>query len=362
MAILNKGTTYASGDNVTAANINALVDSATFKTGSNEATDNSTLQVHSDGYLMVKDGGISSSKLAAGAVDATSIGSGVITSTQLATNSVTSSQIASSAVTSAKIADSAVSTAKIADDAITAAKISDSDSLFSVNDSTNAIGIGGNVTISKDSSGTENNITVTNLNGSPGESRLVFSSPNASISSCIFGFQPNPGQISITISDGSGGFKSMAFNSVGKLSVPGDLGVIGALSKGSGSFKIDHPLKPESHHLVHSFLEGPQADLLYRGKVDLVNGSALVDIDSSAGMSDGTFVRLCANVQCFTSNESSFSSVKGTVANNKLTIESEDSNSTDTISWMVVGERQDDHMKETDWTDSDGKVIVEPAK
>ena len=124
MAILNKGTTYASGDNVTAANINALVDSATFKTGSNEATDNSTLQVHSDGYLMVKDGGISSSKLAAGAVDATSIGSGAITSTQLATNSVTSSQIASSAVTSTKIADNA----------ITSAKISDTDTQFLVDD------------------------------------------------------------------------------------------------------------------------------------------------------------------------------------------------------------------------------------
>mgnify|MGYP003646954251 CR=1 FL=1 len=124
MAILNKGTTYASGDNVTAANINALVDSATFKTGSNEATDNSTLQVHSDGYLMVKDGGISSSKLAAGAVDATSIGSGAITSTQLATNSVTSSQIASSDVTESKIAANAIS----------ASKISDTDAQFLVDD------------------------------------------------------------------------------------------------------------------------------------------------------------------------------------------------------------------------------------
>jgi hypothetical protein len=36
--------------------------------------------------------------------------------------------------------------------------------------------------------------------------------------------------------------------------------IAGALSKGSGSFKIDHPLKPETHHLVHSFIEGPQAD------------------------------------------------------------------------------------------------------
>ena len=142
MAILNKGTTYASGDNVTAANLNTLVDSATFKTGSNEATDNSTLQVHSDGYLMVKDGGISSSKLAAGAVNATSIGSGAITSTQLASDSVTSSQIASNAVTSAEIADNAVTSAKLANNAVIATKISATDSTFNVDSGNGAVGIG----------------------------------------------------------------------------------------------------------------------------------------------------------------------------------------------------------------------------
>jgi hypothetical protein len=44
----------------------------------------------------------------------------------------------------------------------------------------------------------------------------------------------------------------------------------GALSKDSGSFKIDHPLKPETHHLVHSFIEGPQADNLYNGEDKLI--------------------------------------------------------------------------------------------
>ena len=31
---------------------------------------------------------------------------------------------------------------------------------------------------------------------------------------------------------------------------------------------------------------------------------------------------------------------------------------------MVIGERKDAHMlsEETDWTDSDGKVIIEPLK
>jgi hypothetical protein len=137
----------------------------------------------------------------------------------------------------------------------------------------------------------------------------------------------------------------------------------GSLSKGSGSFKIDHPLdsKKDTHHLIHSFIEGPQADNIYRGKVTLVDGSATVNIDSVSGMSEGTYVLLNTNTQCFTSNESGWTAVKGSVAGNILTIEAQESCS-DTISWMVVGERHDQHMLDTEWTDENGKVIVEPLK
>jgi len=61
----------------------------------------------------------------------------------------------------------------------------------------------------------------------------------------------------------------------------GDLEVVGALSKGSGSFKIDHPLThlKETHYLVHSFLESPGADLVYSGMIQLQNGKAAVNIE-----------------------------------------------------------------------------------
>lgn len=148
------------------------------------------------------------------------------------------------------------------------------------------------------------------------------------------------------------------------LAVTGALSCTGALSKGSGSFRITHPLPQlsETHQLVHSFIEGPKADLIYRGKVSLVNGAASVNIDSSAGMTEGTFVVLCRDVQCFTTNESDWTPVRGSVAGNVLTIEAQDNTSTASVSWMVIGERQDQHMYETDWTDDDGHVIVEPLK
>jgi hypothetical protein len=144
----------------------------------------------------------------------------------------------------------------------------------------------------------------------------------------------------------------------------GDVSITGALSKGSGSFKIDHPLpsKNSTHYLVHSFTESPQADLIYRGKVDLVNGTATVNIDTVAGMSEGTFVLLNRDIQCFTSNETGWTAVKGSVSGNTLTITAQDNTCDDTISWLVVGERQDQHMYDTSWTDENGKVIVEPLK
>ena len=144
----------------------------------------------------------------------------------------------------------------------------------------------------------------------------------------------------------------------------GNASFSGAVSKGSGSFLIEHPLdsKKDTHNLAHSFIEGPQADLIYRGKVVLSSGAATVNIDAAAGMTSGTFEALCTDVQCFTSNETGWTAVKGSVSGATLTIQAQDNSCTDTISWMVVGERKDKHMIDTDWTDSNGKVIVEPLK
>jgi len=161
---------------------------------------------------------------------------------------------------------------------------------------------------------------------------------------------------------------SLATNSVlatcATLDYAGNFSVVGALSKGSGSFKIDHPIPSmtDTHHLVHSFVEAPQADLYYRGKVALVDGKASVNIDQASGMTEGTFVLLCRDVQCFTSNETDWDAVRGFVSGNTLTIECQNQSSTAMVSWLVIGERQDKHMMDTDWTDKDGKVIVEPLK
>ena len=51
------------------------------------------------------------------------------------------------------------------------------------------------------------------------------------------------------------------------LYVNGDAHATGTLSKGGGSFKIDHPLDPAHKYLYHSFVESPDMKNVYDGTV-----------------------------------------------------------------------------------------------
>ena len=140
--------------------------------------------------------------------------------------------------------------------------------------------------------------------------------------------------------------------------------VPGTLSKSSGTFKIDHPLpeKQDTHNLVHSFIEGPRMDNIYRGHVHLVNGLAEINLDTQFNMTEGTFVALNRDISVFTTNEDDWDNVRGKVTGNILTIECQNTESTALISYLVIGERQDKHAKETYITDMDGRLITEPLK
>ena len=139
----------------------------------------------------------------------------------------------------------------------------------------------------------------------------------------------------------------------------------GALYKGSGTFRIPHPLKSEIEDepwdLCHSFIEGPQCDLIYRGKVALVGGQATVSMDTKYGMTAGTFEWLtkAEDVQTFTSNETGWDAVKSSFSGDTITIECQNASSTDTISWMVVAERGDPSIKASEITDSEGNLLIE---
>lgn len=136
------------------------------------------------------------------------------------------------------------------------------------------------------------------------------------------------------------------------------------IAKAGGSFKISHPLPElnESHFLYHSFVEGPRADLIYRGEVQLINGKATINIDEVSKMTEGTFEALSRNPSCFTTNETDWTPVRGKVNGNLLEIEAQDLNSTATVSWLVISERKDPAACNLEWTDSEGYASPEVLK
>jgi hypothetical protein len=59
----------------------------------------------------------------------------------------------------------------------------------------------------------------------------------------------------------------------------GNVEVAGTLSKGGGSFKIDHPLDPANKYLYHSFVESPDMKNIYDGNIATdQNGEAVVEL------------------------------------------------------------------------------------
>jgi hypothetical protein len=59
----------------------------------------------------------------------------------------------------------------------------------------------------------------------------------------------------------------------------GNVNVTGTLTKGMGTFKIDHPLDPKNKYLYHSFVESPDMMNIYNGIVTLgKDGSAVVTL------------------------------------------------------------------------------------
>jgi len=117
----------------------------------------------------------------------------------------------------------------------------------------------------------------------------------------------------------------------------GNVTVTGTLSKGGGSFKIDHPLDPENKYLSHSFVESPDMKNVYDGVVLLDGQSeAWVDLPEWFGALNRDFrYQLTAigapGPDLYIAEE---------ISNNRFKIAGGKSGMK--VSWQVTGIRQDD--------------------
>ena len=153
----------------------------------------------------------------------------------------------------------------------------------------------------------------------------------------------------------------VGYSSTYAVSITGGLTLSGALSKGSGTFKIAHPLDETNKTLVHGFVESPRYDLIYRGTATLSSGTATVSIDTASNLTIGTFEALTKNPEIWLQNKTGWVAVKGTVDGGNVIITAQDSSCEDTIAWAVMAERNDTFIKSSaePWTDEDGTFIAE---
>jgi hypothetical protein len=115
----------------------------------------------------------------------------------------------------------------------------------------------------------------------------------------------------------------------------GNVNVTGSLAKGSGTFKIDHPLDPENKFLYHSFVESPDMMNVYNGVVTLdASGRATVRLPSyfEALNKDFRYQLTCIGGFAPVYIESKVRDNAFTIAGGREGLE---------VSWQVTGIRKD---------------------
>ncbi|NNF33880.1 MAG: hypothetical protein HKN68_07215, partial [Saprospiraceae bacterium] len=121
----------------------------------------------------------------------------------------------------------------------------------------------------------------------------------------------------------------------GNTEIDGDLDITGAISKSSGTFKIDHPLDPENKYLYHSFVESPDMMNVYNGNVITgVDGSAMVEMPEYFEALNKDF-----RYQLTVIGDFAQAIISKEISNNNFEIRTDKPNIK--VSWQVTGIRKD---------------------
>jgi hypothetical protein len=111
--------------------------------------------------------------------------------------------------------------------------------------------------------------------------------------------------------------------------------VTGNLSKGGGSFRIDHPLDPENKVLSHSFVESPDMMNIYNGNVRTsARGTATVRLPVYFGALNRDFRYQLTVIGTFAQ-----AVIAKEIEGNRFVIRTSEPNVK--VSWMVTGIRHD---------------------
>jgi hypothetical protein len=116
---------------------------------------------------------------------------------------------------------------------------------------------------------------------------------------------------------------------------PGDLNVVSKFTKGSGTFKIDHPLDPANKYLYHSFVESPDMMDVYNGSIITdKHGMAVVTLPDYFDALNGDFRYQLTAIGSFAQ-----ATIAKEIQENRFAIRT--SKPGVKVSWQVTGIRQD---------------------
>ncbi|MEN8194386.1 MAG: MAP7 domain-containing protein [Bacteroidota bacterium] len=137
----------------------------------------------------------------------------------------------------------------------------------------------------------------------------------------------------VNYGSGDGVYGHSTSGYAGKFS--GNVNVTGTLSKGGGSFKIDHPLDPQNKNLYHSFVESPDMMNIYNGNVTTDGaGNASIELPEWFEVLNKDF-----RYQLTVIGEFAQAIVSQKISNNSFSIKTDKPNVE--VSWQVTGIRHD---------------------
>lgn len=124
-----------------------------------------------------------------------------------------------------------------------------------------------------------------------------------------------------------------------QVSENGNLTLAGNISKGGGTFKIDHPLHPTEKYLYHSFVESPDMMNIYNGNIETdQEGYAEVALPSYFEALNMEFRYQLTSIGTFGQVI-----IKEEIENGRFMIQSETPKTK--VSWQVTGIRKDNYAE-----------------
>ena len=131
------------------------------------------------------------------------------------------------------------------------------------------------------------------------------------------------------------GLSGSTFATVFSVDPAGNVFVKGKLTKGSGSFKVDHPLDPANKYLSHSFVESPDMMNVYNGNITTnKHGLATIVLPDYFEALNRDF-----RYQLTVIGQFAQAIVKQEIVNNRFSIKT--SKPSVKVSWQVTGIRHD---------------------